>query len=128
MFHSDEVNEEAVLFANWAYASLYEILASCNTELSVSPLAWVFQMPSSIEILCSTSANGKTLTEVAGTCINYKDYETQKIRRSFSFQFHPELLSDLREFQVAGTPDFNTLKNDDGIRMLMRVLYECMLD
>ena len=128
MFHSDEVNEEAVLFANWAYASLYEILASCNTELSVSPLAWVFQMPSSIEILCSTSANGKTLTEVAGTCINYKDYETQKIRRSFSFQFHPELLSDLREFRVAGTPDFNTLKNDDGIRMLMRVLYECMLD
>ena len=57
MFHSDEVNEEAVLFANWAYASLYEILASCNMELSVSPLAWVFQMPSSIEILFNPIIN-----------------------------------------------------------------------
>ena len=128
MFHSDEVNEEAILFANWAYSNLRESLASCNEEISVSSLAWVLQLPSSIEILCSTSSKMETLTEVAATCINYKDYETQRIRRSFTFQFHPELLSDLREFQLSGTPDYNTLKNDDGVRMLMRVLYESMLD
>ncbi len=35
--------------------------------------------------------------ECSCTCINYKDFETKKIRRSFTCQFHPELLSDLRE-------------------------------
>ena len=61
-------------------------------------------------------------------CINYKDYETQKVRRSFSFQFHPELLADLREFNKSGSHDYNLFKKDDGVRILMRVLYECILD
>ena len=78
-------------------------------------------------ILCF-SYKDKTLTEVAATCISYKDYQTNKIRRSFSFQFHPELLSDLREFHLSGKHDYNLFKNDDGIRMLMRVLYESVLE
>ena len=128
MFHSDEVNEESILFTNWAYSKLHNTLASSRNLISVSGLSWLLDLPSSVEILCSTTEGGKKLTDVAATCINYKDYETQRIRRSFTFQFHPELLSDLREFQLSGTPDYNTLKNDDGVRMLMRVLYESMLD
>ena len=45
-----------------------------------------------------------------------------------AFQFHPELLNDLREFGLAGVPRYDKLKNDDGIRMLMRVFYESIID
>ena len=128
MFHSDEVNEEAILFANWAYSNLHDTLASSRDLISISSLSWLLTLPSSVEILCSTSEAEKKLTDVAATCINYKDYETQRVRRSFSFQFHPELLADLREFNKSGSHDYNLFKKDDGVRMLMRVLYECILD
>jgi len=32
MFHGDEVNEEAVLFANWAYKSLHDAIIRCATR------------------------------------------------------------------------------------------------
>ena len=128
MFHSDEVNEEAILFSNWAYGELRNALFPARKELSVSENAWLLKLPTSIEIVCSTFAEGKKCTEVAATCINYMDYETKDIRRSFSFQFHPELLNDLREFRLAGVPKYDKLKNDDGIRMLIRVIYESITD
>ena len=128
MFHSDEVNEEAMLFANWAYSQLHRALHPSRRAIGLSSLSWLLALPRSIEILCSTFAEGKKCTEVAATCITYADRETKEIRRSFSFQFHPELLSDLREFHLSGEPDFAKLKNDDGIRMLMRVLYESIID
>ena len=56
------------------------------------------------------------------------DYETRDVRRSFSFQFHPELLDDLREFNKTNLPTYDKLKNDDGIRMLIRVIYESITD
>ena len=85
-------------------------------------------LPKSIEILCSTYVEGKKCTEVAAACINYVDYETNEVRSSFSFQFHPELLSDLREFQLSGEPSHEKLKSDDGVRMLLSVLYERRID
>ena len=85
-------------------------------------------MPASVEIVCSTTVGGKVCTEVAATCINYLDYQTLKNRRSFTFQFHPELLDDLREFNKSGMPSYEKLKNDDGVRMLMRVIYESITD
>ena len=128
MFHSDEVNEEAILFANWAYSQLHRALHPSRHLIGLSSLSWLLSLPRSIEILCSTFAEGKKCTEVAATCITYVDRETKELRRSFSFQFHPELLSDLREFHLSGEPDFAKLKSDDGIRMLMRVLYEIIID
>ena len=128
MFHSDEVNEEAILFSNWAYGELRKALSPARKNLSVSDYAWLLKLPTSIEIVCSTYAEGKLCTEVAATCINYMDYETKDIRRSFSFQFHPELLNDLREFRLSGFPSYEKLKNDDGIRMLVRVLYESITE
>jgi len=128
MFHSDEVNEEAILFANWAYNELHSALRTCRHAIALSELGWVLNLPKSIEILCSTYVEGKKCTEVAATCINYVDYETNEVRRSFSFQFHPELLSDLREFHLSGEPSYEKLKSDDGVRMLMRVLYESIID
>ena len=71
-----------------------------NYKLNItagSSLSWLLQLPDSIEILCSTAAkNGEIITECSATCINHKDFETKRIRRSFSCQFHPELMSDLR--------------------------------
>ena len=128
MFHSDEVNEEAILFSNWAYGLLQKAIAPIRKIISVSEFSWLLSLPDSIEIVCSTSAAGKLCTEVSATCINYTDYETQHKRRSFTFQFHPELLDDLREFNKSGMPSYEKLKNDDGVRMLMRVIYESITD
>ena len=128
MFHTDEVNEEAILFANWAYTSLYQSLLPARGELVLSQLSWLFNLPTSIEILCSTTSEGKLCTEVAATCINYRDYDTRQTRRSFTCQFHPELRDDLREFKKSGVPTFEDLKKDDGIRLLIRLLHDSLME
>ena len=127
-FHSDEANKEAILFANRAYRTLHNRIAPARKRLAVSPLSWLLSLPSAVEILCSTISQGAICTEVAATCINYTDFETQRVRRSFSCQFHPELLSDLRTFDCSGMPSYSTLKRDDGVRLLMRILHEAVHD
>ena len=126
MFHADEVNEEAILFANWAYMTLHNAIVPHRYTVAASPLSWLLQMPYAVEILASTEANGEILTECSCTCINYKDFETKKIRRSFTCQFHPELLSDLRDIGKRSAPDYAELKQSDGMRLLARLLYEGM--
>ncbi len=126
MFHSDEVNEEAIMFANWAYRSIHDAIVPYRHVIAGSPLSWLIQLPDSVEILCSTAANGEIVTECSATCINYKDFETKKIRRSFTCQFHPELLSDLRAIGSGEAPSYSTLKKDDGARLFVRLLYAGM--
>ncbi|HEY9711662.1 MAG TPA: hypothetical protein V6D48_25865 [Oculatellaceae cyanobacterium] len=126
MFHSDEVNEEAVLFANWAYRSIHDAIVPYRHIIAGSDLSWLIQLPDAVEILCSTAADGEIVTECSATCINYKDFETKKIRRSFTCQFHPELLSDLRAIGNREAPSYSTLKNDDGVRLFVRLLYTGM--
>jgi hypothetical protein len=126
MFHSDEVNEEAVLFANWAYRSIHDAIVPYRHIIAGSSLSWLIQLPDSIEILCSTALDDEIITECSATCINYKDFETKKIRRSFTCQFHPELLSDMRAIGHCEAPSYSTLKNDDGVRLFVRLLYAGM--
>ncbi|KYC35362.1 hypothetical protein WA1_09075 [Scytonema hofmannii PCC 7110] len=126
MFHSDEVNEEAILFANWAYRSIHDAIVPYRHIIAGSPLSWLIQLPDSVEILCSTAIDGEIVTECSATCINYKDFETKKIRRSFTCQFHPELLSDLRAIGSSEAPSYSTLKKDDGVRLFVRLLYAGM--
>ncbi len=126
MFHGDEVNEEAILLANWAYMALHNTIVSHRYIIAGSHLSWLLQLPYSVEILASTEANGELLTECSCTCINYKDFETKKIRRSFTCQFHPELLTELREIGQGSEPSYAELKQSDGIRLLVRLLYEGM--
>lgn len=126
MFHSDEVNQEAMLFANWAYRLLHEAIIPHRHILAGSSLAWMMQMPYAVEILCSTAADGEIVTECSATCILYKDFETRKTRRSFTCQFHPELLSDLRTVGLREAPSYSDMKHDDGIRLLVRLLYDGM--
>ena len=127
MFHSDEVNEEGVLFANWAYRSLHDAIVPYRHVIAGGPLSWLIQLPDSVEILCSTAeVTGEVVTECSATCINYKDFETKKIRRSFTCQFHPELLEDLRAIGSSEAPSYATLKKDDGVRLFIRLLYAGM--
>ena len=127
MFHSDEVNEEAILFANWAYRSIHDAIVPYRHIIAGSALSWLIQLPDSLEILCSTAEeDGEIVTECSATCINYKDFETKKIRRSFTCQFHPEQLSDLRAIGNSEAPSYSTLKNDDGVRLFVRLLYAGM--
>ena len=126
MFHSDEVNEEAILFANWAYRSIHDAIVPYRHIIAGSDLSWLIQLPDSVEILCSTALDGEIVTECSATCINYKDFETKKIRRSFTCEFHPELLSDLRAIGNSEAPSYATLKNDDGVRLFVRLLYTGM--
>lgn len=128
MFHADEVNEEAILFANWAYRLLHEALIPCRHIVAKSSLSWLIKLPDAIEILCSTEADGELVTECSATCINYLDFESRQIRRSFTCQFHPELLADLRAIGMREPPSYSELKQDDGARLFARLLYAAMQD
>jgi GMP synthase-like glutamine amidotransferase len=126
MFHSDEVNEESVLFANWAYRLLHDAIIPHRHILAGSPLSWLLQLPFAVEILCSTADETEVVTECSATCIIYKDFESKNIRRSFTCQFHPELLKDLRALDHREPPPYGELKQDDGARLFARLLYHGM--
>jgi hypothetical protein len=116
MFHSHEVNKEAILFANWAYRTIHDAIVSYRHIIAANSLSWRIQLPDAIKIICSTAEeDGKIVTEGSATCIKYKDFETNKIRRSFSCQFHPELLSYLRGIGKSEAPSYSTLKIDDMV-------------
>ncbi len=126
MFHGDEVNEEAALFANWAYKLLHDTIVPLRYQIAVTPLAWLLSMPYAIEILSQTYVGGDDWTEVGTTCIYYKDWETHTIRRSFTCQFHPELMADIRDIGKREGPRYAELKDNDGARLLVRLLYHGM--
>lgn len=126
MFHSDEVNEEAILFANWAYKSLHDAIVPVRHELAVSSLGWLLNLPYAVEILAQTQIDEAAWTEVGTTAIYYKDWETHRVRRSFTCQFHPELMADIRDIGGRTGPRYTELKMDDGVRLLVRLLYHGM--
>jgi GMP synthase-like glutamine amidotransferase len=126
MFHGDEVNEEAALFANWAYKLLHDTIVPLRYQIAVSPLSWLLNLPYAIEILCQTQVDDSNWTEASTTCIYYKDWETHTIRRSFTCQFHPELMADIRDIGKREAPRYPELKDNDGVRLLIRLLYHGM--
>lgn len=126
MFHSDEVNLEAALFANWAFKLLHDSLVPLRYQVAVSPLAWLLSLPYAVEILSQTQVDEEHWTEVSTTCIYYKDWETHTLRRSFTCQFHPELMADIRDIGKREGPRYAELKDNDGARLLVRLLYHGM--
>lgn len=126
MFHGDEVNLEATLFANWAFKLLHDTIVPIRYDLAVSPLAWMLSLPYAVEILSQTQVDNHHWTEVSTSCIYYKDWETHRIRRSFTCQFHPELMADIRDIGNRDGPRYAELKDNDGVRLLLRLLYHGM--
>ncbi|MCJ8282214.1 MAG: hypothetical protein MJK14_20850 [Rivularia sp. ALOHA_DT_140] len=51
MFHYEEVNEEAILFANWAYIYLHNAIVPHRNIIAGSELSWLLKLPYSVEIL-----------------------------------------------------------------------------
>jgi hypothetical protein len=126
MFHGDEVNLEATLFTNWAFKLLHDVMVPIRYELAVSPVAWMLSLPYAVEILSQTRVDDVYWTEVSTSCIYYKDWETHRIRRSFTCQFHPELMTDIRDIGARDGPRYAELKDNDGVRLLVRLLYHGM--
>lgn len=126
MFHNDEVNEEAALFSNWAYKLLHDTIVPYRYELAVGSLSWMLRLPYAVEILSQTKVDEQHWTEASTTCIYYKDWETHTIRRSFTIQFHPELMADIRDIGQRAGPRYAELKDNDGIRLFVRLLYHGM--
>jgi GMP synthase-like glutamine amidotransferase len=126
MFHADEVNEEAALFANWAYKSLHDAIIPMRHALAVSPVSWLLSLPYAVEMLGQTRVDDASWTEVSSTAIYYKDWETRRIRRSFTCQFHPELMADIRDIGGRSGPRYQELKENDGVRLFMQLLYHGM--
>jgi GMP synthase-like glutamine amidotransferase len=126
MFHGDEVNEEAALFANWAYKSLHDAIIPMRHALAVSPVSWLLSLPYAVEMLGQTRVDDASWTEVSSTAIYYKDWETRRIRRSFTCQFHPELMADIRDIGGRSGPRYQELKENDGVRLFMQLLYHGM--
>jgi GMP synthase-like glutamine amidotransferase len=126
MFHGDEVNEEAALFANWACRTLHDAIVPIRHEIAVSALSWLLRMPYALEILSQTEVDATAMTEVGTMAIYYKDWETHTVRRSFTCQFHPELMADIRDIGRRAGPRYAELKQNDGVRLLIRLLYHGM--
>jgi GMP synthase-like glutamine amidotransferase len=126
MFHGDEVNEEAVLFVNWAYKNLHDAVIPIRHALAVSPAAWLLNLPYAVEMLGQTRVDAESWTEVSSTAIYYRDWETRRIRRSFTCQFHPELMADIRDIGGRPGPRYAELKDNDGVRLFARLLYDGM--
>lgn len=112
MFHSDEVNVEAVLFANWAFGRI-----SCVAHQLPTTLEWLKELPVAVEVTACTrdDITHEMVTEVASMRI---DYVVDGARKSYySFQFHPELngsLSDSRHLLPQA--------GEDGERLLHSIL------
>lgn len=126
MFHGDEVNLEAALLTNWAYKLLHDTIVPRRYEIAVSSISRMLSLPYAVEILSQTQVNDQDWTEVSTTCIYYKDRETRNIRRSFTSQFHPELMADIRDIGKRPGPRYAELKDNDGMRLLIRLLYHGM--
>jgi hypothetical protein len=45
MFHSQEVNKEAILFANWAYPSIHDAIVAYRQIIADSALSLPIQLP-----------------------------------------------------------------------------------
>ena len=123
MFHMQEVSEEAMLFANWAYNQLHKCLMPHRTVVATSPIAWFLRLPYAVKILALTESYGQVLTECASMVVAYKDHETKQIRRNFTIQFHPELLNDMHGFGQRPAPTFTELQRADSVRLLVRLIH-----
>lgn len=119
-FHGNEVSRESIRFACWAYQQLHHVLTAYTLEAASCPeLERFMGAPIGIEILASThTEEGNPLCEVAATGIYWESG-----CKAVTTQFHPELDDSLLTASEGWAPDWETLKNSDGVRLLARMLH-----
>ena len=123
-FHGNEVSEESIQFACWAYREIHHALRAYDVEAAARPdLRRLLGAPSGIEILASThTEQNEPLCEVAATGIYWPSG-----RKALTTQFHPELDASLLTTSQGWAPTWGDMKNSDGIRLLVRMLSACLL-
>lgn len=122
MFHGDIATDQAIIFSNWAYMRLYSKVNAYRHIIANSPISWLLSLPYAVKILASTRIHGKLITANAATCIFYKDFDTGRMLRSFSTQFHPELMDDLKDFSHRKAPAYLQMKKSSSMRMLIHLM------
>ncbi len=128
MFHGDIATEQAMIFASWAYTSIHYKLVSYRPLIAASPLRWLMNLPFAVKILASTHSQNQIVTANAATCIFYKDFDSGKFKRSFTTQFHPELMDDLKDFGNRKPPSYQELKKNVGKRLFIHLLQTAIGD
>ncbi|MHA1854055.1 MAG: asparaginase [Candidatus Heimdallarchaeaceae archaeon] len=126
MLHGDEVNELAIHYFNFALNKIFEFRIKYSDTIKKAPTVekMLNSLPLGIEITCSTvntDMQTETVTEVASTVIYYYDANTNSIQRDFTFQFHPELMQDLRTLE--DSEDINLDISNDGIKIFISSIY-----
>jgi len=94
MLHGDTVNPEAILFANWAYQKLHPIVEQCKHHLIGTSLIWLQNLPVRVRILASSQQAGMIMCHCASTAIYYQKSGFSRIWRTYTVQFHPELITE----------------------------------
>jgi L-asparaginase/Glu-tRNA(Gln) amidotransferase subunit D len=128
MLHGDEVNEEAVLFLNWALNLLAKFTrAHYKTLQKEAQLLEITNLPFGLEIPSSTAYSIEEekqdiLTEIAGLVIYYYNPETGIVKRDYTLQFHPELFEEIRILQKRDFESKTLLELSDGIQLLLSSL------
>lgn len=128
MLHNDEVNEEAVLFINWAlnkissFSEKYQEFLFSNHEFRR-----LFSLPFGLEIIGSTlyqlsTKEEESLTEIAGLVLYYLDPKTNTVKRDYTSQFHPELFEEIRSMYKRDIQSKSFVELTDGIRLLLASL------
>jgi L-asparaginase/Glu-tRNA(Gln) amidotransferase subunit D len=129
MLHNDEVNEEAILFLNWALSkitfftekhfSLLEQLKECQKLIG---------LPIGLEIIGSTlyrttaREEKDCLTEIAGMIIYHYDPKTESVKRDYTLQFHPELFEEVRAIHKSDLQRKTLVEISDGIKILLATI------
>ena len=125
VLYSKRINEEAVLFLNFALRKLHEFVKQYRRSLEKTNKLKdiLFHLPIGLEILCSIhyQASKKQMANVAGLAIYYYDYTEEILLRDFSYLFHPEILSDMRSFENVYNKPLSI--RDDGLKILITTIY-----
>ncbi|NHJ05918.1 MAG: hypothetical protein EAX90_13915, partial [Candidatus Heimdallarchaeota archaeon] len=128
MLHGDEVNEEAVLFMNWALKKIsdfsrenYSIFKQDQILKELAALPFGLEIPSSTLYTIDSKENDY-LTEIAGLVLYYLNPETKMVKRDYTLQFHPELFEEIRILQKRDFESKTLLELSDGIQLLLSSL------
>jgi len=128
MLHGDEVNEEAILFLNWALGLLakfsrahYKILQKDARLCEIANLPFGIEIPSSTAYSIEEDKQD-ILTEIAGLVIYYYNPNTGIVKRDYTLQFHPELFEEIRILQKRDFESKTLLELSDGIQLLLSCL------
>jgi len=121
MFHGDEVNEEAVLFANWAYKSLHDAIIPLRHALAVSPAAWLLSLPYAVEILGPDAGERDRVDRGERHCDLLQGLGDAAGAPLVHLPVPPELMADIRDIGGRSAPRYHEMKNHDGVRLLVRL-------